>query len=98
MNRNISNSVTYEWVMGRFNGEQAKYISGLAAQGIGYQILERPDIGTAWVVAAFKRPMGALPAHLSRVESPKLLDKLEKHAVPEREDRRSGNAPQRPSL
>lgn len=96
MNRSMSNSVTYEWVMGRFNGEQAKYISGLAAQGVGYQILERPDTGTAWVVAAFKRPLGPIPSHLTRVTKPELLKKLESKSSNEREDRRSSNTPERP--
>lgn len=70
-------SVVYEWVIGKFDGSQAKHVSSLAEVGVGYQILERLEGG--WVVAAFKRPVMPLPDHLERVTEQRLIDRLERY-------------------
>jgi len=66
-----------EWVMGKFVGDQAKYIDGMASAGIGYYVLERPDHGSGWIKVAFRRAMDSpLPDNLQQVSSPSLLRKL----------------------
>lgn len=56
----------FEYVKGRWDGDQAKYIEGLAAQGLGYAILERGrDNGSKYVIAAFRRALnGPRPEYL----------------------------------
>ncbi len=74
--------VTYEWVMARYSGEQAKHVMALAAQGIGYMVLEQPDKGSGWVVAAFRRAKGAPEIHLQLITKESLIRKLEDKFIP----------------
>ena len=61
----MSDVVIYEWVKGRFEGAQAKKILALAGAGVGYFILDNNNKERAIsIVAAFKRPLNALPPHL----------------------------------
>jgi hypothetical protein len=69
--------IEVEWCAGRFTGDQAKYISGMADQGIGYYVLERPEKGHAWIKVAFRRAIDkARPEHLVPIYDSYLLKKL----------------------
>lgn len=83
MNQNTSEpTVAYEWVMTRFIGPQAKFVSTQATQSVGYYILERPEKGEGWIVAAYRRTLSPPEGHIQQIRDPKLIDKLEKWANP----------------
>jgi hypothetical protein len=73
-----SKTIAYEWVAARYTGEKAKYVASLAREGVGYQILDQPDTGLAWIDVAFRRPIvGPRPEHLELIVSSHAIDKLE---------------------
>lgn len=77
----MSDVVTYEWVKGRFEGEQAKKILALAGEGVGYFLLDNNNKEKAIsIVAAFKRPLDALPPHLEACNKYE-VEKLEQKAA-----------------
>lgn len=55
-----------QWVIGKYKGQRAQYIKGLADAGIGYFIREESGKGGSLeITAAFRRPMDSpLPDHL----------------------------------
>jgi len=85
----MSQSIYSIWCMKRYAGEQAKHVLSLSALGVGYYILERPDTGSAWVVAAFRRASGPLPSDVTEIKDERLIQKIEKFWNPmgNKEDR-----------
>lgn len=82
MSRNMSDSVQYEWAATRFTGTQAKFVSAQAGAGIGYYVLDRPEKGDAWIIAAYRRPLGPHEPHIQLVDDERMIEKLEKWAKP----------------
>lgn len=77
----MSDVVIYEWVKGRFEREQAKKILALAGAGVGYFLLDNNNKERAIsIVAAFKRPLNALPPHLEACNEHE-VEKLEQKAA-----------------
>lgn len=77
----MSDVVTYEWVKGRFEGDHAKKILALAGEGVGYFLLDNNNKEKAIsIVAAFKRPLGAIPPHLEQCNNYE-VEKLEQKAA-----------------
>lgn len=71
----------YKWVIGRYTGETAKEIKGLADSGVGYFQLEYGiDKRQAFVVVAFPfvADEDGIPNHLKEISDQRKLLKLEK--------------------
>lgn len=96
----MNQSISSIWVAKRFSGTQAKLIIGHAHAGVGYYILERPDKGEAWCVAAFRVPASAISSEVSPIRDVRLIDKIERKMFPYLfvEDRKSGNTPPQPAF
>lgn len=69
----------YTWVVGRYEGEDAKRIGESAGVGIGYKIIASEGVGARrTIVAAFVFPtMRPIPQHLEEVTDVKKLNMLE---------------------
>lgn len=86
-----SKSIEYEWVAGKYYGDEAKHVSGLASNGIGYQRLSTgTDGGGAFIIVAFVRSLAEpRPHHLNQIIDPAKIRELEKKRLPnQQEDRR----------
>lgn len=70
------------WVKARYTGERAKSIFAHANAGIGYVVLDKPDKGESWVVAAFRRPSGLISHGLEEITDRKLIERLEERTLP----------------
>lgn len=70
------------WVKARYTGQRAKSVLEHANAGIGYIVLERPETGSGWVVAAFRRISGPLPPGVEQIKDPRMLDALDKKMMP----------------
>lgn len=69
-----------EWVVGVFEGQQAKSVIDHADAGLTYIVLERGgNKFNPQCTAAFRRAMDSpLPAHLIAVKDPKKIDEYER--------------------
>lgn len=73
----IDATIKTKWVLGRYTGKEAKRVMDMAHNGLGYFIIDQPEKGDAWIVAAFRRPMDTpLPSHLEEITDYRLSDKL----------------------
>ena len=72
--------MNYEWVIGTYKGDDAKYVSALADMGIGYFKMDELAKGRSTEVAvAFRRPIDSpTPEHLLRITDEKKINKFEK--------------------
>ena len=72
--------MNYEWVIGTYSGDNAKYVSALADMGIGYfKMGELAKGRTSEVAVAFRRPLdGPTPEHLLRITDESKIRRLEK--------------------
>lgn len=75
----MDNVIPTRWVVGRWDGQQAKRIISLANEGIGYFILEDQSFGRQTsVVAAFRQTDDQpLEPHLNEINDPIQISKLE---------------------
>ena len=76
----------WEWAIGRYTGERAKYIKGLVDAGIGYFMRSETGKMNYAIEAAFRLPLDRpIPEHLQRADDvqAKKLDALynQRHAV-----------------
>lgn len=76
----MANTVICEWVKKEFRGDAAKHVLGLAGRDVGYYVLDRPDDGKDWVVAAYRRAVhvdGDLPQGITRITNDTMITRLE---------------------
>ncbi len=68
----------YEWVMGKYEGDKAHYIIGLANDGLGYFIRSIEGAGKGMrAEVAFKRPMDSLRHGALELAPPYAIPKLD---------------------
>lgn len=87
-----SRSIGYEWVAGKYYGDDAKHVSSLASNGVGYYRLSSgTDGGGSFVIMAFTRPLtGPRPHHLTEIVDPTKVAELEKKRTPNQQDNKRG--------
>lgn len=65
--------VEVTWVKAVLNGKNAEYVEGLASQGLGYIVLDKPSAKS--VEVAFRQPSNYIKPHmtiLNKEESDKM--------------------------